>query len=106
MLKDDAVEGEIAAAAGFSFAAQYARAMVSLIEVHFLKGTAPDPDPKAMKAKTKDDAKSQAADGLDGNLGDSSEYEMEKFLPLAKKTMALVPGGSAIPLPANAPTFK
>lgn len=106
MLKDVAAEGEMAAAAGYPSARQYAYAMVSLVEADFLKGAAPDPNAKVMKAKTKDDEKSHAADDLDGNLGDASEYEKDKFLQLAKKMMALVPGGSAIPMPGNAPPFK
>lgn len=103
LVNNVAAEGETAGMKGYRAAQQYSYAMGALWEANFLEGAAPIPDRRAMMEKTKDDAKTQAIVGIFEALLDPPNYKAETFVKPVKKLMAMFPGGTALPLPANAP---
>lgn len=105
MLACVAAEGEAAGTRGFRSAQQYQYALTALWETNFLKGAAPDADPKALKLKTKNDVNTQKIADLAELVADAGEYKAANFIKLAKELMAAIPGCAALPFPPNGPDF-
>ena len=100
-----AAEGEAAGTRGFRSAQQYQYALTALWETNFLKGAAPDADPKALKLKTKNDPITQKIADLAELVADAGEYKAANFIKLAKELMVAIPGCAALPFPPNGPDF-